>query len=263
MKCIGLIGGIGWESTSRYYRLINEELRNRLGGVRTARIVLDSIEFSSLESLVSSGQWNEAGAVLADSARRLENAGADCVVLCSNQMHFVAGHITDAVKIPLLHVGAAIGEVIRGTRVDVGLLGTRFTMEHDFLIARQPVRAGRGQRRIHTPPAADCDRLDAIIYREICRGSVRAESGTELLRMANELYQRGAKFVILVSSELGLVINPRFAPDWLYDSTELHSAAAVQWALGETKSRRDFSHVALTAEPGARMVKRSKADATE
>jgi aspartate racemase len=137
VNCLGLIGGIGWESTALYYRLINEAVRSRFGSLYSARMIINSLEFQSLDTLVKENRWNDAGAMLADAARTLEAAGADGVLICSNLMHYVAEHVEAAVDIPLLHLGDAVLKEVRGARVTrVGLLGTRFTLEHDFLLER-------------------------------------------------------------------------------------------------------------------------------
>lgn len=235
MKCLGLIGGIGWESTAIYYRLINQDVRNRFGSLFTAPIVLNSVQFQTLDTLARSGQWQQAGALLADAARALERAGAEGLVLCSTLMHFVAPHIEAAVSIPLLHIGDAIGDDLRGETARIGLLGTRFTLEHNFLLNRKP-HPRWGMPRIYTPAGADCDRLDRIIYNELCRGIVTQESAAILLRMGTELRAQGAKAVVLASSELSLLLGTGIgSPAWLYDGAELHAQAAVRWALNEWK----------------------------
>lgn len=233
MKQLGLIGGIGWESSVTYYRLINQEVRNRLGSLYTAPILMNSVQFQTLDTLARSGQWNEAGEMLAKAAQALERAGAEGLVLCSNLMHFVAPHIEKAVAIPLLHLGDALCDNLRGESAHIGLLGTRFTLEHNFLLNRRP-HPRWGTATVYTPERKDCDRLDRIIYNELCRGIVQRESAGELLRIGAGLRAQGAKVVVLASSELGLLLpagsNP---PAWLYDGTELHANAAVRWALNE------------------------------
>jgi aspartate racemase len=258
MKCIGLIGGIGWESTALYYRLINEEIRQRFGSLHSARLVVNSLSFDPLDTFARNGQWNEAASLLADAARQLERAGAEVVILCSNQMHYVADQIQSAVEIPLLHIGAAIGQALGRTRDDVGLLGTRFTLEQGFLLEPRPDYPHWRKRRVHVPEPAERDRLDQIIYREICRGSIRPESKAELLNMAKRLRSKGARRVVLASSELALLLSPEEFPLWLDDSTELHAASAVRWALGEAKGPPDFSRASMPDLPGKPLIKRSK-----
>ena len=262
MKCLGLIGGIGWESTALYYRHLNENMRRRFGSLHSARLLVNSLSFDPLDTLVRTNRWNEAGAMLADAAQRLERAGADAVVLCSNQMHFVADAIQAAVSIPLLHIGPAIGQSLGRTRDDVGLIGTRFTLEKGFLLEPRPDYPHWHKRRIHLPVSSDRTRLDEIIFNELCRGLIRPESGEEVLRIARELRTKGARRVILASSELALLVPAADQPVWLDDSTELHAAHAVRWALGEARGPEDFSRVTLSDTPGLRLVKRSKLNAT-
>jgi aspartate racemase len=190
MKCVGLIGGIGWESTARYYRLINDEVRNRYGSLHSARLVVNSLEFQVIDSLVKSNRWNDAGLALADAARVLERAGAEALVLCSNLMHYVAEPTAAAVKIPLLHIGDAVLAEARAARANrLGLIGTRFTLEHDFLLERPAARAGarRLPVEILMPAAAEFGEIDRIIYDELCRGVVRDTSRATLLRLAKDL----------------------------------------------------------------------------
>jgi aspartate racemase len=241
MKCLGLIGGIGWESTAIYYRLINEEVRNRFGSLHSARLVLNSLEFQAIDMLVKANRWNDAGAALAEAARMLERAGADAVVLCSNLMHYVAEAVDAAVEIPVLHIGDAVLAEARAARVNrIGLIGTRFTLEHDFLLERPAAQAGHRRLpvRIFTPDPAEFGELDRIIYGELCRGVIREESRATLLRLARDLRARGAQGIVLGSSELALLLKPDDFALPLFDSTEIHALAAVRWALGDDAGRR-------------------------
>lgn len=251
MKCLGLIGGIGWESTALYYRLINEEVRNRYGSLHSARLIVNSLEFQQLDSLVKANRWNDAGAMLATAARSLEAAGVDAVVLCSNLMHYVAEHITAAIKVPLLHIGDAVLDEARASRVTrLGLVGTRFTLEHDFLFERPAATSNRRrfEMEVVVPDPGEFEALDRIIYGELCRGVVREESREVLLRLAKDLRLRGAQAIVLGSSELALLLRPDDFTLPLFDSTELHALAAARWALGEAGSRRPrFSEI----EPGS------------
>jgi aspartate racemase len=243
MKCLGLIGGIGWESTAIYYRLINQAVRNHYGSLYSARLILDSIEFQHLDSLVKDNRWNDAGAMLADAARVLEKAGAEAIVLCSNLMHYVAEHVEAAVDVPLLHVGDAILKELRAERVSrVGLIGTQFTLEHDFLFERPAATAGAGKRRLPVevvaPNQPDVVELDRIIYSELCQGIVRESSREKLLRVAKDLRSRGAQAIVLGSSELALLLKPDDATLPLFDSTELHALAAANWAMDDGGKKR-------------------------
>ncbi len=236
MKCLGLIGGIGWESTALYYRLINEAVRHRYGSLYSARLILNSLEFQSLDSLVKENRWNDAGAMLADAARTLEQAGAEGVVLCSNLMHYVAEHVEAAVDIPLLHLGDAVLKELRAARVTrVGLLGTRFTLEHDFLLERPATTPlpGRPRKPINVllPAERDFAELDRIIYGEVCRGIVTESSRETLLRLGRQLRAEGAQAIVLGSSELGLLLKPDDFAEPIFDSTEVHALAAARWLI--------------------------------
>jgi aspartate racemase len=247
MKCLGLIGGIGWESTALYYRLINETVRNRFGSLYSARLLIDSLEFQALDTLVKDNRWNDAGAVLAEAAQTLEKAGAEGIVICSNLMHYVAEHVEAAVDVPLLHIGDAVLRELRAARVNrVGLIGTRFTLEHDFLLERPGATAGAGRRRLPVevivPPPADFDELDRIIYWELCRGVVNEASRATLLRLAGDLRTRGARAIVLGSSELALLLQPDDFAQPLFDGTEVHALAVARWAMGD-------EHLAWPAEP--------------
>jgi aspartate racemase len=237
MKRLGLIGGIGWESTAQYYRLINGAVRDRFGSLYSARMLINSLEFQSLDLLVKENRWNDAGAMLAEAARTLEAAGAEGLVICSNLMHYVAEHVEAAVDVPLLHIGDAVLRELRAARASrVGLIGTRFTLEHDFLLQRPNTRPvpGRPRRpiRVLLPAEVDFDRLDRIIYGEVCRGVVRDESRETLLRIGRDLRAQGAQAILLGSSELGLLLRPDDFTEPLIDSTEVHALAAARWAMG-------------------------------
>ncbi|MFI5337638.1 MAG: aspartate/glutamate racemase family protein [Opitutales bacterium] len=241
MKCLGLIGGIGWEATALYYRLINQTVRDRYGSLYSARIILNSLEFQALDSLVKENRWNDAGAMLADAARTLEASGAEAVVLCSNLMHYVAEHVEAAIDIPLLHIGDAALRELRAARVTrVGLIGTQFTLEHDFLLERPSLRPVPGRTRLPvkvlTPDPADFAELDQIIYGELCRGVVREASRTTVLRLTHELRLRGAQAILLASSELNLLLQPADFVLPLFESTEVHALYAARWLMDERPS---------------------------
>ncbi len=228
MKTIGLIGGMSWESTVPYYATINEAIRERLGGLHSAKIVLYSVEFAEIERLQHENRWDEAGAILADVAQRLERAGADFLVLCTNTMHIVAPQIEAAVQIPLLHIGDPTAEEIHrhGIRT-VGLLGTRFTMEKDFYRARLE-RAGL---RVITPNDHDRDVVHRIIYEELCLGRIENGSRNAYKEVMGRLIDAGAEGIILGCTEIGLLIGPQDAPVPLFDTTALHARAAAGRAV--------------------------------
>ena len=257
MKCLGLIGGIGWESTALYYRIINETVRHRYGSLYTARLLINSLDFQEVDSLVKANRWNDAGAILGEAARVLERAGAEGVVICSNLMHYVAEHVEAAVDIPLLHLGDAVLKEIRAARcTQVGLLGTRFTLEHDFLLER-PRHAplpGRPRKpiKVHLPAGRDLDELDRIIYGEVCRGIVRDASRETLLRLGRQLRAAGAQAIVLGSSELGLLLKPDDFAEPIFDSTEVHALAAARWLIEGKLPARAARAASAHAQGGAR-----------
>ena len=228
LKTLGLIGGMSWESTVPYYRLINETVKARLGGLHSARIILYSVDFAEIEQLQASGQWQAAGAQLADVARKLEGAGADALVLCTNTMHKVADAITEAVGIPLMHIADPTARAIQQAgHTTVGLLGTRFTMEQDFY--RQ--RLEQHGLTVLTPGEADRERVHQIIYQELCLGQVRDASRQAYLRVIAELGAQGAQAIILGCTEIGLLVQATDCALPLFDTTTLHARSAADWAM--------------------------------
>jgi len=229
MKTIGLIGGMSWESTLPYYRQINELVKQRLGGLHSARIVLYSVDFHDIERLQHSGNWDEAGRMLAAAARSLEAAGADFLVLCTNTMHKVAPAIEAAVRIPLLHIADATAvEIRRAGLRRVGLLATRFTMEQDFYCRRLEDRHGIG---VIVPDAPDREVVHRIIYDELCLGSIRADSRGRYREIISRLVERGAEGIIFGCTEIGLLVSAADAPVPVFDTTAVHAANAVEFAL--------------------------------
>jgi aspartate racemase len=229
MKTIGLIGGMSWESTLPYYRQINELVKQRLGGLHSARIVLYSVDFHDIERLQHSGNWDEAGRMLAAAALALEAAGADFLVLCTNTMHKVAPAIEAAVRIPLLHIADATAAEIRRTGLRrVGLLATRFTMEQDFYCRRLEERHGI---RVIVPNGPDREVVHRIIYDELCLGSIRADSRDRYREIIGRLAGSGAEGIIFGCTEIGLLVSPADAPVPVFDTTAIHAANAVEFAL--------------------------------
>lgn len=229
MKTIGLIGGMSWESTIPYYRQINELTKQRLGGLHSARIVLYSVDFHDIERLQHSGDWDAAGAMLADAARALQAAGADLVVVCTNTMHKVAADIEAAVSIPLLHIADPTADAIKQAgHTVVGLIGTRFTMEEAFYRDRLRDRHGL---RVIVPEAVDRDLVHRVIYEELCLGNALPASRTEYRRIMAALVAQGAQAIILGCTEISLLVDASDAPVPLFDTTALHAAAAVETAL--------------------------------
>ena len=229
MKTIGLLGGMSWESTVPYYRQINETVKARLGGLHSARLVLYSVDFHEIEQLQHAGDWDAAGARLAEAACALERAGADFLVLCTNTMHKVAPRIEAAVGIPLLHIADPTAAAIQTAgHTSVGLLGTRFTMEQPFYRDRLVQRHGL---QVIVPDAADRACVHRIIYEELCLGSVRPQSREAFRQVLARLTAQGAQAVILGCTEISLLIGPQDADVPLFDTTAIHARAAAEHAL--------------------------------
>jgi aspartate racemase len=232
MKTIGLLGGMSWESTVPYYRLINEGVKQRLGGLHSARLILYSVDFAEVEHLQRTGDWVAAGALLAQAAQKLQGAGAEGLVLCTNTMHKVADAIESAVQIPLLHIAdptaAQVHQAGLGT---VGLLGTRFTMEQPFYKDRLVQQHGL---QVLVPSASDRDTVHRIIYEELCLGQVREVSRQAYQRVMADLVAQGAQAIILGCTEISLLVGPDDVPVPLFDTTAIHAISAVDWALGRS-----------------------------
>ncbi|MEU1895817.1 aspartate/glutamate racemase family protein [Streptomyces pristinaespiralis] len=228
MRTIGLIGGMSWESSAEYYRLLNELVRDRLGGLHSARCVLHSVDFAEIEQLQTAGEWERAGEILASAARGLEAAGADLLLICTNTMHKVAGQVEAAVRVPLLHLADATAEAVKARGLTrVGLLGTAFTMEQDFYRAR----LARHGLEVLTPDAEGRALVHRVIYDELCLGVVRDESRARYQDVIGELVAAGAEGVVLGCTEIELLIGPDDSPVPVFPTTRLHARAAVEAAL--------------------------------
>jgi len=229
MKTIGLLGGMSWESTVPYYRIVNETVRERLGGLHSAKVVLHSVDFHDIEELQRTAQWDAAGAQLAAAAQSLERAGAELLVLCTNTMHKVAPQIEAATSLPLLHIADPTAAAIRNAGLaTVGLLGTRFTMEQPFYRGRLSERHGL---RVLVPPPGDQAIVHRVIYEELCVGRVRTESRSEYRRIMAQLVAQGAEGIILGCTEITLLVGEGDAAVPLFDTTLLHARAAAERAL--------------------------------
>jgi aspartate racemase len=229
MKTIGLIGGMSWESTVPYYRLVNEAVARRLGGLHSAKVLLASVDFAEVEAMQSSGDWAAAGLLLADSARSLERAGADFLVVCTNTMHKVADAIEGAVGIPLLHIADATAAEVKAQGIGkVGLLGTRFTMEQDFYKARL---LGRHGIEAIVPGEADRGIVHRVIYDELCLGKVLSPSREEYRRIIRGLVGQGAQGIVLACTEIPMLVGAADSPVPVFDTTALHARRAAEWAL--------------------------------
>ncbi|MBR7782896.1 aspartate/glutamate racemase family protein [Undibacterium luofuense] len=229
MKTIGLIGGMSWESTQTYYRLINQAIREKLGGLHSARLVLYSVDFHDIEVLQRQGDWQAAGVLLAQAAQSLQAAGADMVVICTNTMHKVAQQVQAAVSIPLLHIADPTAHAIRAAGYQrVALLGTRFTMEQDFYRARLEQQHGL---QVIVPEQNERDTVHRIIYEELCLGQIKPESKAAYLDIIRQLQARGAQAVILGCTEISLLVQQADLDLPLFDTTALHATAAADAAL--------------------------------
>ncbi len=228
MKTIGLLGGMSWESTVTYYRIINEKVKAELGGLHSAKCLLYSVDFHEIEACQARGDWAQSGRLLGQAAVSLEKAGADFLVLCTNTMHKVAADIQERVNIPLLHIAEVTAEALLEQQVhEVALLGTKYTMEQDFYKAKLTERA----IRVIIPDEAERRRINEIIFQELCLGQIRRESKEFFLSVISRLAGQGAQGVILGCTEIGLLINQEDTAMPLFDTTLIHTEQAVALAL--------------------------------
>ena len=230
MRTIGLLGGMSWESSGLYYRLLNETVRERLGGLHSARCVLLSVDFAGIEALQTAGEWDRAGELLAADALALQRAGADLVLLCTNTMHKVADQLTAVLDVPLLHIAdVTAAAVVAAGLQRIGLLGTAFTMEQPFLRDRL---AGHGLE-VLVPGPADRAEVHRVIYEELCLGVVRPESRAAFQEVVGRLVADGAQGVVLGCTEVELLIGADDVPVPVFPTTRLHVEAAVAAALAD------------------------------
>ena len=229
-RVIGLIGGMSWESSAAYYRIINELVRERLGGMHSARCLMWSFDFAEIETLQHDGKWDEAGALLIDAAQRLERGGADFLLICTNTMHRLAGPMAAAVGIPLLHIADPTAARIQAQGMRrVGLLGTAFTMEQDFYKGRLQQNFGLD---VLVPDAADRATVHRIIYEELVQGRLLPASRAAFREIIARLVDKGAEAIILGCTEIMLLVTQGDSEVPLFDTTALHAEAAVNLALG-------------------------------
>ncbi len=231
MKTIGLIGGMSWESTIEYYRILNETVRQQLGGLHSAKCILFSVDFADIERLQHQGNWQAASQILVEAAQQLQMAGASMVLLCTNTMHKIAEDIEARISVPFLHIADAVGDRIqeKGLR-QVGLLGTKFTMEQDFYRQRLANRYGL---KVLVPEAAGRDRIHQIIYSELCLGDINPTSARAMQDIIAGLASQGAEGIILGCTELELLITQTLTPLPLFPTTQIHAVAAVNQALND------------------------------
>lgn len=231
MRQLGVLGGMSWESTASYYRLLNQGVRERLGGLHSAPLLLHSVDFAAIAELQRRGDWQAAGQVLAQAAEGLERAGATALLLATNTMHKVAPAIEAAVQIPLLHIGDAVGQALQRQGVRrAALLGTRFTMQEDFYRQRL---AERFAIEVMTPNAAQMTEIDRVIFTELCQGQFLPQARDFYLACLRVLQGQGAEVAILGCTEIGLLLDGVEAPLPLLDSTALHVAMGLEWMLDD------------------------------
>ncbi len=229
MQTIGLIGGMSWESSLEYYRILNETVKERLGGLHSAKCILYSVEFAEIEVLQHAGRWDEAAQVMVEAGQSLERAGADFIVLCTNTMHKLAGEIEAGVSIPLLHIADATAEVVKAAGIRrVGLLGTRYTMEQEFYRGRLLEKHGI---EVVIPEEAEREIVHRVIYDELCLGVIKPESRRAFTAIIEKLAAAGAEGVILGCTEIENLVRQEDSPLLVFPTTRIHAEAAVEWAL--------------------------------
>ena len=229
MKTIGMIGGMSWESSIEYYRIVNEAVKERLGDLHSAKSVMVSVDFAEIEKLQREGRWEQATRAMVAAARSVEAGGADFLIICTNTMHKMAEEVQQSIGIPLLHIADATAEVINARGLQrVGLLGTRFTMEEDFYRGRLVEKFHLG---VLVPEAADREIVHRVIYDELVLGKIQPASKVEYLRIIAGLAEAGAEGIILGCTEIGLLISQADSRLPLFDTTRIHALAAVEFAL--------------------------------
>jgi aspartate racemase len=229
LKTIGLIGGMSWESSIEYYRIINETTKAKLGGLHSAKSLMVSVDFAEIEILQHQGKWAEAAQMLIDAAKNLENGGADFIVLCTNTMHKVADDIQANVKIPLLHIADATAQLVKDSGIrKIGLLGTRFTMEEEFYKGRLSQKYGLS---VNVPNAREREIVHRIIYDELVLGKIQRQSKEQYIGIIEQMVSQGAEGIILGCTEIGLLIHQQDSQVPLFDTTRIHAEAAVEFAL--------------------------------
>jgi aspartate racemase len=229
MKTIGLIGGMSWESSVEYYKMINEAVRAKLGGFHSAKSIMCSVDFAEIEALQHQGRWNEATQILIATAKCVEAGGADFVILCTNTMHKVADEVQKQIRIPIVHIADATAQAIKAEGFKkVGLLGTKFTMEEDFYKGRL---SQKHNLEVVIPDEEGREVVHKIIYDELCMGEIKISSKKRYLDVINRLAKKGAEAIILGCTEIGLLVKKEDVQMPLFDTTKIHAIAAVEYAL--------------------------------
>jgi aspartate racemase len=229
MKTIGMIGGMSWESSIEYYRIINQTVRARLGGLHSAKSIMVSVEFAEIEALQHQDRWDELATIMIDAARSLERGGADFVIICTNTMHKLYDKVQNSIDIPMLNIADATAAKINADGIDrVALLGTRFTMEEDFYKGRLTERFGLD---VIIPEQNEMDIVHRVIYDELCAGIIKPDSKQKYAAIIRRLISTGARGIILGCTEIGLLVKPEDSSVALFDTTEIHAQEAVRYAL--------------------------------
>ncbi len=230
MKTIGMLGGMSWESTLSYYKGLNEGMKDRLGGLHSAKISLHSVDFAEIEALQHAGDWDKTAEILTNAAQGVERSGADFLMICTNTMHKVAPQIQDAINIPLLHIADATGQKLKTDKIErVGLLGTKFTMEQDFY---KGYLTHHHDIDVVVPDSAQSQWIHQIIYDELCLGVIKEDSRDLYLAIIDDLKEEGCEAVILGCTEIALLVQQDHTDVPLYDTTQIHVEKAIDWALG-------------------------------
>ena len=229
MKTIGLVGGMSWESTVEYYRIINQRVKEKAGGFHSAKLVMYSVDFDEVEKRQHRGEWQELTAMMIDAAQKVERAGADFILICTNTMHLMADEVQTGIRIPLLHIVDVTAEAVTARSfTKVALLGTRFTMEKDFYKGRLRLKHGLD---VIVPEEKDREVIHAILYNELCRGEIREPSRQAFREIIARLETRGAQGIILGCTEIPLIVSQKDYRIPLFDTTAIHAEAAVDYAL--------------------------------
>ena len=229
MKTIGMIGGMSWESSLEYYRILNETVKARLGGLHSARCLMYSVDFAEIEELQHKGKWEDATELMIDAAKRVESGGADFLIICTNTMHKMAEEVQQSINIPLLHIADATAARIKSQEIKkIGLLGTRFTMEEDFYKGRL---VEKHKLNVIIPNADERRIVHQVIYDELCKGKIKESSRAKFLEIMKYLVEDGAEGIILGCTEIGLLVKQENSLVPLFDTTKIHAEAAVDFAL--------------------------------
>ena len=229
MKTIGMIGGMSWESSIEYYRIVNQAVRNKLGGLHSAKSIMYSVEFAEIEELQHQNQWDKLAEIMVEAGRSLERGGADFVIICTNTMHKLYDEVQQSIKIPMLNIADATAEKIKTEGIDrIALLGTRFTMEEDFYKGRLVEKYGL---EVMIPSPEQMETVHRVIYDELCAGIIEPDSKKRYAAIIQDMVAQGAGGVILGCTEIGLLVKPEDSPVTLFDTTEIHARAAVDYAL--------------------------------